>query len=501
MADESSFGASYVGAMRAHFWVVLLVIAAAVGASVAYLSSSSPSYKATARLLVNPINAQDAPQLDLPLVRDTGDPVRDVQTAASLVGSHHADALAAKRLGRGWTAAKAKAAIDVRPEGQTSIIDITATARTPALAARLANTYVGSVMAVRRAAFRSVATPALTAAQAQLRRAPDPNGVAAVALQRQVSELQAMSQGIDPNLSRAEAAAPSGSALGPPDWLVVLLALLAGVLLASGTALLLESVGPQRIGSEDELVAVLPLPILARLPLVRRANGRRSMRAARPDPLVREAFRTVRVQLEIANSRPRALMITSPTRRDGKTTTAIGLASELASNGARVILVDADLRKPQLRRSLGLGAEPPEPIVDVESAYTLEDRLEAVPGIEGLKLLALDGFGTFESPRVMATAMSALIEEAIASADFVVVDTAPLGEVSDALTLVGAVDQVLIVARLNNTRRTSLEVLRDLLERSNVGPAGYIVMGSTDAIRSYPYPRGARVRPHVRERA
>jgi len=256
MADESSFGASYLGAVRAHFWVVLLVIAAAIGASFVYLSSSSPSYEATARLLVNPTNATDAPQLDLPLVRDTGDPVRDVQTAAALVDSHQADALAAKRLGRGWTAAKVKRAIDVRPEGQTSIIDVTAEARTPARAAILANTYVRAVMAVRRAAFRTAATPALAAAQAQLRRASDPNGAAAVALQRQVSELQGMSQGIDPNLSRAETAAPSGSAVGPPDWLVVLLALLAGVLLGSGTALLLEGVGPQRIGSEDELVAV-----------------------------------------------------------------------------------------------------------------------------------------------------------------------------------------------------------------------------------------------------
>lgn len=503
MTGESAFGAPYIRAVRAHLAVVVLVVVAAVGASVIYLSSSPRSYKATARLLVNPVNAQDAPQVGGPLIRDTGDAVRDVQTAAALVTSHAADALAARRIGGGWTPGAVKGAIAVNPEGQTSIVDITATAHGARLAARLANTYMGAVLAVRRAEFQRLSVPELQSAQAQLRALRDPNSATATSLQRQVSQLQAMSRGVDPNLSPAEAAVPADSASGPPGWLVIVLALLAGVVLASGTVLLLESVGPQRIGSEQELLAVYRLPILARLRWRSHLRSGPGPAAARADPLVRDAFQSVRLQLEIMGAHPRVVMITSPTRRDGKSSTAVSLGFELAANGATVVLVDADLRKPDLRRALGLdGAErtaqvPADPDTDID----LNGSLEPVPGEERLKLLALhEVVAPLDPPHVATSAISALVEQAALAADFVIVDTPPLGEVSDALPLLGCADRLLVVVRLGNTRKTSLEVTRDLLERSGARPAGYVVMGSAEALRTDPYPRTTRAGAEVGQR-
>jgi Mrp family chromosome partitioning ATPase len=451
--NDSAPAAPYLRAIRSHLVVVTLIITAAVGASIAYLAASSPSYKATARLLVNPIDAADAPPLDLPLIRNSGDPVRTIQTAAALV-------------------------------------DVTATGSSAALAARLANGYVDSVLTVRRRNFQRFGTPALRAAQAQLKRAGDPTSAISLTLERQVSVLQAISGGVDPNLSLAEAAVPSGSAVGPPAWLVVALALLAGVVLAAGTVLLLESVGPARLNSEAELLNLYPLPILARLRRIPPTSWRRTPDPRRMDPVDKEAFRTVRVQLELSESQPRALMITSPNRRDGKTFAAAGLALELAGAGATVILVDADLRKPDLRRVLGLEKHP-QPLAAAEPGQ-LQELLEPVPGEDGLKLLEIERLPDRDRNGGLGGATTSLIKEAIAAADFVIIDTPPLGEVSDALTLVGTVDQVLLVARLNNTRPTSVEVTRDLLERYGVEPGGYIVMDSTDAVRAYPYPRRAQ---------
>jgi Mrp family chromosome partitioning ATPase/capsular polysaccharide biosynthesis protein len=485
--NDSAPAASYLRAIRAHLVVVTLVIAAAVGASIAYLSASSPSYKATARLLVNPIDDADAPPLELPLIRNSGDPVRTIQTAAALVKLHRASAVTAARLGSDWTADRVDHAIDVRPEGESSIVDVTATGSSAALAARLANGYVDSVLTVRRRNFQRFGAPALRAAQEQLKRASDPTSATSLTLQRQVSVLQAISGGVDPNLSLAEAAVPSGRAVGPPAWLVVALALLAGVVLAAGTVLLLESVGPARLVSEGELLSLYPLPILARLRRIPPTSGRRR----RMDPVDREAFRTLRVQLELSESQPRALMITSPTRRDGKTFVAAGLAVELADAGSTVILVDADLRKPDLRRVLGLEKHPPEPEA-AAATDQLQDLLEPVPGEYGLKLLEIERLPERDRNGGLGGATASFLKQAIAIADFVIIDTPPLGEVSDALTLVGAVDQVLLVARLKNTRPTSVEVTRDLLERYRVEPGGWIVMDSTDAVRGYPYGRRAQ---------
>jgi Mrp family chromosome partitioning ATPase/capsular polysaccharide biosynthesis protein len=489
--NDSAPAATYLRAIRAHLVVVILIITAAVGASIAYLAASSPSYKATARLLVNPIDAADAPPLDLPLIRNSGDPVRTIQTAAALAKSHRASALLAARLGSDWTADRVDHAIDVRPEGESSIVDVTATATSSARAARLANGYVDSVLAVRRRNFQRFGAPALRAAQEQLKRAGDPTSATSLTLERQVSVLQAISGGVDPNLSLAEAAVPSGSAVGPPSWLVVALALLAGIVLAAGTVLLLESVGPARLASEAELLTLYPLPILARLRRIPPTSWRRTPDPRRMASVDREAFRTLRVQLELSESQPRALMITSPNRRDGKTFAAAGLALELAGAGATVILVDADLRKPDLRPVLGLERHSAQPVAAAEPGQ-LQELLEPVPGEDGLKLLEIERLPDRDRNGGLGGATTSLIKEATAAADFVIIDTPPLGEVSDALTLVGAVDQVLLVARLKNTRPTSVEVTRDLLERYRVEPGGWIVMDSTDAVRGYPYGRRAQ---------
>jgi Mrp family chromosome partitioning ATPase/capsular polysaccharide biosynthesis protein len=486
--NDSAQVASYLRATRAHLVVVTLIITAAVGASIAYLAASSPSYKATARLLVNPIDDADAPPLELPLIRNSGDPVRTIQTAAALVKLHRASALLAGRLGSDWTADRVDQAIDVRPEGQSSIVDVTATAASSALAARLANGYVDSVLRVRRRNFQRFGAPALRAAQAQLKRSGDPTSATSLTLQRQISVLQAISGGVDPNLSLAEAAVPSGSAVGPPAWLVVALALLAGVVLAAGTVLLLESVGPARLASEGELLSLYSLPILARVRRIPPTSWRRTPDPTRMDPVDSEAFRTVRVQLELSESQPHALMITSPTRRDGKTFAAAGLALELVGTGATVILVDADVRKPDLHRVLGLEKHPPQPVATAAPGQ-FQELLELVPGEDGLTLLELERLPDRDRNGGLGGATTSFIKQAIAAADFVIIDTPPLGEVSDALTLVGTVDQVLLVARLNNTRPTSVEVTRDLLERYGVEPGGWIVMDSTDAVRGYPYPR------------
>jgi Mrp family chromosome partitioning ATPase len=85
-----------------------------------------------------------------------------------------------------------------------------------------------------------------------------------------------------------------------------------------------------------------------------------------------------------------------------------------------------------------------------------------------------------------------LLADARAAADFVVIDTPPLGEFSDALRIAQEVDEVIVVARPRHTDRRHFEVMRDLLNRTGHVPVGMLVVGGSQAPRSGSYGRNDR---------
>ena len=95
--DESPI-APYVRALKAHWLIGVLVFLATLGAAVAYLSVRTPDYRADAEFLVKPIAEGNETLFTLPLVRDSGDPTRTIQTAAELIDSHDAAERAARKL-------------------------------------------------------------------------------------------------------------------------------------------------------------------------------------------------------------------------------------------------------------------------------------------------------------------------------------------------------------------------------------------------------------------
>ena len=178
-----------------------------------------------------------------------------------------------------------------------------------------------------------------------------------------------------------------------------------------------------------------------------------------------EAFRTLRANLYRAGSSGvgRILLITSPNDGDGKTTCALALAAALAADGKRVVVIDADLRKPN---------QPPPP----------GPRDSAIPGLaevlkgerswnEALRSVKVP-FGQFYSvaagsgaaPELLSGQhMAELLSEVQRHCDFVLLDAPSFPAASDALVLAPSADGVLSVLRLENTsRKAALEHLRGL---------------------------------------
>src|SRR5687767_14054228 len=120
--------APYVRAISAHRLLVLLTTLAALAGCLAWLSQRTEQYETTSEILVTPLSEGDITFQGLPFLRDYGDATRTIQTAATLVDSPAAAALTARRLGDGWTPGAVSDGVEVGPQGESSVLAVTATA-------------------------------------------------------------------------------------------------------------------------------------------------------------------------------------------------------------------------------------------------------------------------------------------------------------------------------------------------------------------------------------
>jgi Mrp family chromosome partitioning ATPase len=459
---------------------VAVVVLATLFASIVWLSQRTPEYRATARLLVNPLPQTDE-LLGLPVIRDSGDPTRTMQTAATLLESPRAARASASRLGAGWTPQQVLGDIDLEPEGESNILAVTARTDNGKTAVDLANTFARATLDQRDAALRRDVAPLIE----QLKKTRASLGTgdpSATDIESRIVALEGLAIGGDPStgLSRVAASASTG---GAPGWLIAILALLAGAVLGSVAALLKEMLGPPTIRSEGELEDVHAAPVLARVPARSWVwPGQQPPSPLATPPEVLAGFRSL--EFHFAGDH-RAILFTSPSTRDGTTTCVIDFALELASAEQEVILFDLDLHKPEIAWRLGsAGRSDLGAVLSPSSA--LEEALVPVPDRPAIKVLPGISDPRRETLEKVSRRLPDLIAQARTRRAHVLIDTSPLGEFGDALRFAPAVDDVVLVARLDHTTVAGVEEVRDLLGRAGEQAAGYVVVGD--------------VRPGVRDR-
>jgi Mrp family chromosome partitioning ATPase/capsular polysaccharide biosynthesis protein len=458
--------------------MVAAVMLATLLVAVAWLTTRTKEYAATAQILVTPVGDTIG---GLPLLVDSVDPTRTLQTAATVISSPRASLIAAQKLGRGWSADEVSRTVKITPQGDSNIIAVTATEANPNAAMEAANQVTEASLAVHKGMLAELANAKLASLRAQRTALGDADPTTAASLAGKIADLGPIGDGNDPNFSPLQPAA-SASASGTSPKLIIFLSLFGGLAIATGAALLLEQLD-RRVRDEDDLQERFPLPVLARVPLSRRRGGDGGDPAGVPDPAVREAFRTLQVQLEEPGEHgSRVVMLTSASMGDGKTTSAINLARALVAAGHRVVLLDLDLRKPDVGARLGVSSD----VLGLfRSNVRLSDLLVPVPSTRALRVLSAPPRGDI-SPvlEALSRRLPELLEQARELADYVVIDTAPLGRVSDALRIASAADDVLLVARPGNTDGKEFTVARELMEHMGILPTGLVVVGSTNATRA-----------------
>jgi capsular exopolysaccharide synthesis family protein len=490
--DREGALAPYLRAIQAHKLVFVGVVLAAVAAAGIYTKTSTKEYSSTAQILITPIAQDNTGFIGLNLLRESGDPTRTVQTAAALVETQQIADKAAEKLADGRTGEQLLGEVAVQPEGESNVLDVTATATSPEAATQTANAFAEAALTVRNNLLQKQVVEEIERLEDQPGGASEQSG--------RINSLKTIETRGDPTMQLAQTASGAGSPTGAGAALVIGLALIAGLALGTGTAVVLE-MSERRIRDEDEAVQLFPNSILARVPLLTRTQKR-----ALADgnwimpPNVREPFRMLMAQLQRGGSH-QTILLTSGSTGDGKTTTSINLAMTTALAGHPTILVDTDFRKPGVSEALQI-----QPTVirnEMVDPRTLEVALQQVPGVEHLRVLAPAVIDPSDDALIehFAERMPSMLEEAAKLAEFVIIDTPPLGEISDALRITPAADEIIIVVYPGNTNRANYEIMRELLDRAGDRPLGLLVIGDRTGAASTYYGYGmARSRRLYKDR-
>jgi capsular exopolysaccharide synthesis family protein len=240
-----------------------------------------------------------------------------------------------------------------------------------------------------------------------------------------------------------------------------------------------ESVGLATIASiEDADAGMRPIPLGRQ-----RRRSPASFTTLKEDPRDTENFRILRTFLSFSSVELRTILVTSPTRGDGRTTTAINLSITLAQAGKRVLLVDADLRKPAIHTFLGLQN------TTGLSRYLARDTQDREPAIpfdtvpDMPNLLVLTAGPTPPNPTELlgSERMRQLPDHVLSKglstglADVVVMDSSQASTVADAAILAGNADGTILVVDASKARVGKVLDALDALEPANARLLGVVL--------------------------
>jgi succinoglycan biosynthesis transport protein ExoP len=283
-----------------------------------------------------------------------------------------------------------------------------------------------------------------------------------------------------------------------------------------GLAFLLESLD-NTVRTPEQAEAVSGLPSLGVVPQFLRvdkarlqpatlslAHGESPTRRAeliahvRPNSEAAECYRSLRtsILLSALDSPPKVLLVTSPLPQEGKTTTSINCAIVLAQRGSRVLLVDADLRRPGVHRAFGFDRKIGLSTL-LAGTSTMESVVRPYPPVANLSVLPAGPPPPHPAELLDASKMRSLIAQWRNDYDHVIIDTPPALSVTDPVILSVEADSIILVVRSGKTTKDALRRAGELLLQVNARVMGVVVngidLGSPD---HYYYYYGAKAGGH-----
>jgi exopolysaccharide transport family protein len=284
-------------------------------------------------------------------------------------------------------------------------------------------------------------------------------------------------------------------------------ALALGLSTGIGLAFLLESMD-NTVRTPEQAQIISALPSLGMITLGSRstregAGGEKLALASskevvelvtksRPRSQMAESYRALRTSLLLtfAGGPPKVILVTSALPEEGKTTTSVNSAIVLAQKGNRVLLIDADLRRPSIHKTLGMG--PKSGLSNVlTGTATLQEAIIPSTILPELFILPAGTPPPNPAELLASTKMKNVLEELRKNYDHIVIDSPPTLSVTDAVVMSTDADAVVLVIRSGHTTKPALRRARDILLQVNARVCGVLVnavnLNSPDYYYHYEY--------------
>lgn len=300
--------------------------------------------------------------------------------------------------------------------------------------------------------------------------------------------------------------APFTRGLPPKQWVNVVLGGFLGLLVGFGFAIMLEALDTS-IRSIEDVGRYLGLEVIGTIPKMRFGSVKRTgkRRAAYvvatdesqidacivtqhdPKSPISEAYRTFRTNFQFATiqDKPKTVMVTSSVPGEGKTTTAVNMAVTMADSGMRVLIVDTDLRRPNVHRVLKMERGPG--LADVlRNGVDLKSVIRTTR-IENLWMISSGRVPPNPSELIGSDGMRNVIGRLGHQFDIVICDAPSTLVVTDPVLLATHVESLVLVVSVNNVRRETAQRAIQLLETAKVEIAGVLLNGLETSRRHYYY--------------
>ena len=309
------------------------------------------------------------------------------------------------------------------------------------------------------------------------------------------------------NFRIVDTAAPPSAPIEPNIPRNLMFALVLGLASGVGLAFLLEGLD-NTVRTTEQAQLISGLPSLGMIPLGSKSaregpNPKRLVIATskeavelvtqvRPQSQMAESYRALRTSLLLSSlgAPPKVIMVTSALPQEGKTTTSINCAVVLAQKGVKVLLIDADLRRPSIHKTLGMG--PHSGLSNVlTGSSTLEQTITRTAILPNLFVLPAGTPPPNPAELLASSNMRDVLAELSQQYDHIVIDTPPSLSVTDAVVLSPRADAVMLVIRSGQTTKQALRRSRDILTQVNARVVGVLLnavdLSSPDYYYYYEY--------------
>jgi polysaccharide biosynthesis transport protein len=279
-----------------------------------------------------------------------------------------------------------------------------------------------------------------------------------------------------PSIVSIEAATVPETPVKPKKLINTALAGMVGLMLTTGILVLKESLD-NSIKTSDNIERLLGVnPIGYILEIKNSGKGEEGLYASKqPRSQIAEAFRSLRTNIEFSSvDKPiKTILVTSPEPATGKTMVAANLAVVFSQKGKRVLLLDADLRRPQVHRVMNLQNRVGLTDLLLEN-QNIQDVIHHIDGNESLSVVTSGSLPPNPAELLGSARMVRLLTELGENMDIMILDSPP-SIVADAQVLAAKVDAVLIVIRPGKTQRDSVKATIEILKRANARIIGLVI--------------------------